>query len=272
MHGGIASRTLFATLGVTAFRGRLFLVDDDNGPSVAGISYALWTQRFHQSPEVLGKTLTPNDKPFKVVGILPSGFSYRVLDSPHDVEVWTLIQAGDPEYKPDSVAGVAIVGRLKPGATLNQARSEITLLKHENDRHSPNILKSTALLDGLQRDNTRTVRSSLIVLGGAPVTVSLPVLAAAALLTVLSGLIFGAYPAFRAARLNVNQALRSGSSGTSAGAEKLRSRNILVLTQIALSVILLIGVVIVDDLPSSECPGTWIQPRRYSQHQPVITA
>jgi putative ABC transport system permease protein len=323
LHGGIASRTLFATLGVTAFRGRLFLTDDDTGPPVAVISYALWTQRFHQSLSVLGETLTLNDKPFKVVGILPSGFSYRVLDQPHDIDVWTLIQAGDPQYKQDSVAAVAIIGRLNPGVTIAQAKSEISLLQAENDRHYPDIPKSTAYLSSLQQDNTREVRASLLVLGGAvglllliactntaslivgrniqrekefairaalgssarrllvqllvenlvlygisgalglliafgsvrgfvawnpfgalpaqSVTISLPVLAVAALLTVLSGLIFGAYPAFQAARLNVNQVLRSSSSGASAGAGKLRSRNILVLTQIALSVILLIG-------------------------------
>jgi predicted permease len=74
-----------------------------------------------------------------------------------------------------------------------------------------------------------------------PVTVSLPVLAVAATLTVLSGLAFGGYPAFRAARLNVNQALRSSASGASADRGKLRSRSIIVLTQIALSVVLLIG-------------------------------
>jgi putative ABC transport system permease protein len=323
LHGGIASRTLFATLGVAAFRGRLFLADDDTGPPVAVISYALWTQRFHQSLAVLGETLTLNEKPFKVVGILPPGFSYRVLDQPHDIDVWTLIQAGDPQYKQDSVAAVAIIGRLKPSVTIAQAKSEITLLQTENDRHYPDIPKSTAYLSSLQQDNTREVRASLLVVGGAvglllliactntasliigrniqrekefairaalgssarrllvqllvenlvlygisgalglliafgsvrgfiawnpfgalpaqPITVSLPVLAVAGLLTVLSGLIFGAYPASRAARLNVNQTLRSSSSGASAAAGKLRSRNIIVLTQIALSVILLIG-------------------------------
>lgn len=323
LHGGIASRTLFTTLGVAAFRGRLFLADDDTGSPAAVISYALWTQRFHQSLTVLGETLTLNDKSFKIVGILPPGFSYRVLDQPHDIDVWTLIQAGDPLYKQDSVAAVAIIGRLNPGVTIGQAKSEIKLLQTENDRHYPDIPKSTAYLSSLQQDNTREVRASLLVLGGAvglllliactntaslivgrnirrekefairaalgsstrrllvqllvenlvlygisgalglliafgsvrgfiawnpfgalpaqPITVSLPVLAVAALLTVLSGLIFGAYPASRAARLNVNEALRSSSSGASAAAGKLRSRNIIVLTQIALSVILLIG-------------------------------
>jgi predicted permease len=323
LHGGILNGTLFSTLGVTAFRGRLFLPEDETGPPVAVISHALWTRRFHQSIGVLGETLTLNDKPFKVIGVLPPGFSYRVLDSPHDVDVWTLIQAGDPEYKQDSVAAIAIIGRLNSGVTLNQARSEIALLQQENDRRYSDIPKSTALLDGLQQDNTRTVLSSLIVLGSAvglllliacantaslivgrniqrekefairaalgssarrlmvqllienlvlygisgalglltafgsiqgvlawnpfgalpsqPVTVSLPVLAVAAALTVLSGLVFGGYPACRAARLNMNQALRSTSFGASAAAGKLRSRSIIVVTQIALSVILLIG-------------------------------
>ena len=323
LHGGVLSRTLFSTLGVTAFRGRLFLPGDEIGPPVAVISHALWTKRFHQSLEVLGETVTLNDKPFKVIGVLPPGFSYRVLDSPHDVDVWALIQGGDPEYKQDSVAAVAIIGRLNPAVTLNQARSELALLQQENDRRYPDIPKSTALLDGLQQDNTRTVRSSLVLLGGAvglwlliactntaslivgrniqrekefairaalgsgarrvlvqlfvenlvlygisgalglliafgsvrgfvawnpfgalpsqPVTVNLPVLVVAVAMTVLSGLVFGAYPACSAARLNVNQALRSSSFGISAAAGKLRSRSIIVLTQIALSVTLLIG-------------------------------
>jgi predicted permease len=323
LDGGILSRTLLSTLGVSAFRGRLFLPGDETGPPVAVISHALWTKRFHQSLAVLGKTLTLNEKPFTVVGILPPGFSYRVLDAPHDVDVWILIQAGDPNYKQDSAAAVAIVGRLHAEVTLNQARSEIALLQQENDRHYPDVPASTAMLDGLQQDNTRTVRSSLIVLGGAvglllliactntaslivgrniqrekefairaalgssarrllvqllvenlvlyvisgglglliafgsvrgfvawnpfgvlpaqPVTVSVPVLVMAATLTVLSGLIFGGYPAFRAGRLKVHEGLRSGSSGASAARGELRSLGIIVVTQIALSVILLIG-------------------------------
>jgi hypothetical protein len=134
LSGGIASRTLFSTLGVNAFRGRLFLQDDETGPPVAIISHALWTTRFHRSPSVLGQTLTLNDKPFKVIGILPPGFSYRVLDQPHDTDVWTLIQIGDPQYKPDSSAAVAIVGRLKLGVSISEATSEIALLQTENDR------------------------------------------------------------------------------------------------------------------------------------------
>ncbi|KAA6465249.1 ABC transporter permease [Acidobacteria bacterium AB60] len=323
LSGGVASRTLFSTLGVTAFRGRLFLADDETGPHVAVISHSLWMTRFHESPTALGETLTLNDKPFKVIGVLPPGFSYRVLDQPHDIDVWTLIQSGDPQYKSDSAAAVAIVGRLNPGVSLRQATSEIALLQDENDRRYPDVPKSITLLSGIQQDNTRTVRASLYVLGGAValllliactntaslisgrniqrekefairtalgsgrrrlvvqllmenlvlyglggvlglaiafgavrgflvwnpfgalpaagVQVNLPVLWLAAGLTLLAGMLFGVWPAFHAIRSDVNHALRATSSGTSASADKLRARSFIVMTQIALSVILLIG-------------------------------
>jgi ABC-type antimicrobial peptide transport system permease subunit len=92
-------------------------------------------------------------------------------------------------------------------------------------------------------------------------------LAVAAALTVLSRLIFGAYPALRAARLNVNQALRSTSSGASAAAGKLRSRSIIVLMQIALSVILLIGASLL--LTTFLLGASYLPARRAASIDPV---
>jgi predicted permease len=73
------------------------------------------------------------------------------------------------------------------------------------------------------------------------IAVNFPVLSLAAGLTVLAGLLFGAWPAFNAVRLDVNHALRGSTSGASASADKLRARSVIVMTQIALSVVLLIG-------------------------------
>jgi putative ABC transport system permease protein len=323
LHGGIASKNLFSTLGTQAYRGRLFLPEDENGPAVAVISHSLWTTRFRQSLAALGQTLLLNDKPYKIIGVLPSNFSYRVLDQPRDADVWTLIQPGDPEFKQNSAAAVAIVGRLRQETGLNAARSEIGGLQLENDRQYSDVPQSTALLVGLQQDNTRTVKPSLLVLGGAiglllliactntaslivgrnvqrekefairaalgssvrrllvqllsenlvlygvsgtlavliaygavrgfvawnpfavlpaqPITVSLRVLLAAALLTLITGLIFGVSPVFSAARLRIHETLRSSSFTASAASGTLRSRSITVVTQIALSVVLLIG-------------------------------
>ncbi len=323
LDGAVASQTLFSTLGVKPFRGRLFLPEDVNGPSVAVMSYALWTTQFHRSLDVLGETLTLNDKPFKVIGVLPASFSFRVLDQPNDAGVWTLIQTGDPDYAQNSAAAVAIVGRLKPGMTARQAGSEISFVQAENDQRYPDNPKSSTLVVGLQEDNTRTVRSSLVVLSGAvglllliacintaslivgrnirrerefairaalgsgigrllvqllvenlvlygvsgalglliayslirgvtasnpfgilpsrPISLSLPAVSVAASLSLLSGVTFGLYPAFAAARVKVNQALQSSTHRTTAGATQLRSRSILVVTQIAVSVMLLLG-------------------------------
>ncbi len=323
LDGEVASQTFFGTLGVVAYRGRLFLPQDETGTPVAVISHAFWTKRFHQSLDVLGKTLTLNDKPFKVIGVLPARFSYRVLDQPGDAAVWTLIQAGDPDYKPDSESGVALVGRLRPGVTIAQAQSEMSLLQKQNDQRYADSPKTGTLIASLQQDNTRTVRSSLLVLGSAvglllliactnvaslilgrnaqrerefairtalgssarrlllqltienlvlygisgilglliaygsvrgfvswnpfgvlparAITVSLPVLGIAAVLTLISGVFFGAYPAFKAARARADQTLRLSMAAVSAGRGQLRSRSVIVLMQIALSLVLLVG-------------------------------
>jgi hypothetical protein len=165
--GAVASDSLFPTLGVSALRGRLFLPGDRSGPAVAVISHSFWSQHFHQSPGALGETLTLNGKPYKIVGVLPSNFAYSVLDEPADAAVWTLIQTGDPGFAPDSAAPVGLVARLRPGVTLAQARSEMSLLQKLSDRRFKDLPPTGTLLSSIQLDNTRLLRGSLFALAAA---------------------------------------------------------------------------------------------------------
>lgn len=319
--GQVASQSLFPTLGIAPFRGRLFTSYDETGAPVAMISHSFWMREFHQSPTALGTTIVLNDKPYKIIGVLPPDFSFRILDQPRDPEVWTLIQSDDPQYQANSEAAVAIVGRLKPNVTLAQAQTDIALLQEQNDKRFPGW-KTATLLVGLQRDNTRTVRPSLLMLGGAvvlllliactnvaslilgrslqrdrefairsalgssarrlfvqvtieslvlyvvsgllgvliayasirgvrvwnpfkilpaqPIILSWSVLALAASVTLIFGLLFGAYPAFKVIRAGSAQSLRLNMTSF-AGAGQMRSRRIIVLMQIALSLVLLVG-------------------------------
>src|SRR5215471_14248366 len=126
VSGEIASQNLFETLGATAALGRTFLPEDLTAEKVALVSYPFW-QKLGGSRSAIGQTLNLNDEPYRVIGVLPKEFSYRVLDVPFDAEVWTLIRPDDPLYTPESQAGVGVVGRLKEGVSAGQAQAELSL-------------------------------------------------------------------------------------------------------------------------------------------------
>jgi putative ABC transport system permease protein len=91
----------------------------------------------------------------------------RVLDRAFDNAVWVLITANDVRHKATSPTPVAVIGRLKPGTTPRQAEADLTGLQQElSHRFSDYPPNSGVLVTGLQQDNTRTVRSSLLLLLG----------------------------------------------------------------------------------------------------------
>jgi predicted permease len=168
LHGAVATWNFFSTLGTSAAAGRLFLPDDvNNGPSCV-ISYALWEAHFGKSPSMIGQGIALNGKIYRVVGVLPRGFSVRVLDRPFETAVWTLIEANDPKHNAASPAPVALIGRLKPGTTTEQAESDLSAMQNELNRRFKGYPPGVGVLvAGLQQDNIRTIRGSLLFLFGA---------------------------------------------------------------------------------------------------------
>lgn len=168
LHGAVATWNFFSTLGTSAAAGRLFLPDDVNqGPSCV-ISYALWSAHFGKSSSLIGQGIALNGKMYRVLGVLPQGFSVRVLDRPFETAVWTLIEANDPGHNTASPAPVALIGRLKPGATTAQAESDLGAMEDELNRRFKGYPPDFGILvTGLQQDNTRTIRTSLLFLFAA---------------------------------------------------------------------------------------------------------
>ncbi|HEY6273647.1 MAG TPA: ABC transporter permease [Terriglobales bacterium] len=168
VQGAVATWNLFSTVGATAQIGRLFQPGDEKGEPECVISHVLWAGQFHSSPDVLMQTLTLNDKPYRVIGVLPPTFSLRVLDRSFETDVWTLISTGDPNYSSESTAAVAVIGRLNPGVTLAQAQTDLLGIQRLlNAQFSDEPPESGVLVVKLQEDNTRTIRSSLMLLFGA---------------------------------------------------------------------------------------------------------
>ncbi len=117
---GRVSASLLPMLGVTPALGRPFIEGEDEpgGPAVALLSHATWQGRFGSDRQVVGKPLRLDQKPYTVVGVLPSTFRF-VEDL--DVCIPLRLKEGDPEQ------GVypKVIGRLTPGHSVEQARATL---------------------------------------------------------------------------------------------------------------------------------------------------
>jgi putative ABC transport system permease protein len=122
---------LLPLLGARPALGRL-IGDADDDPGAANVvmlSHGFWQRSFGGSPEVLGRTLLLNDRPYEVIGVLAAGLRLpdergAGMTAPPDVWLPYVIR---PDYWPYSHT-LSTIARLAPGATLEQAQAEIERL------------------------------------------------------------------------------------------------------------------------------------------------
>jgi predicted permease len=326
--GGQVTSNYFDVLGVRPIRGRNFLPEEEQGTDVAMVTESFWRKRLGNDANVIGRSITLNGMPHTIVGVLPDlPFSWVGPAA----EVWTT--------KPFEIAGLTyerimrgsgvlrVVGRLKPGVTLDQARAAMPPLEQGYHAQYPDKIDSSSVitLRSLPDDTTGNLRpafatlliavlfvlliacsnvanlllvrfsarrreialrmaigasrrsvvrlftiESLFVsivagLTGAVfayhivpivprmaanflpfdpdtrVALSLPVLAFTIVVSVITGIAMGIYPALRASGADLLGGLKEGGRGTSGNAHQLRFRKILIGTQVALSLTLLAG-------------------------------
>jgi putative ABC transport system permease protein len=168
IHGAVSSWNLFATVGAGVETGRLFVAEDVQREASCVISYAFWKSHFGGSRDIVGRMMKLNETPYRILGVLLPKFSLRVLDRPFEIDAWTLINVDDRNHSSTSSAPVSVIGRLKSGVTAVQAEADLNAIQRELNRRFPDEPRdSGVMVAGLQSDNTRTIRSSLLVLLGA---------------------------------------------------------------------------------------------------------
>ncbi len=125
LNGLMVSAAFFPTLGVQPVLGRTFTRDDDRvgaGPVVV-LSGGFWKRRFAASPAVIGQTINLRGVAYQVIGVLPPGFAFYGVD--RDIYI-PIGQWNDPSFLDRRVDMSAhAVGRLSPGVTLAQARTDM---------------------------------------------------------------------------------------------------------------------------------------------------
>ena len=139
----VASANYFDVLGVRPFLGRGFLPAEDEKPGgapVAVISYRLWQTHFNANPNIVGRTIELNQRPYSIVGVTPAAFQGSQTGIRTDLWVPIMMEAqfnalGDLLHD-HHYFWLFAFGRLKPGVSLAQAQEEMTQrLKQEIDKY-----------------------------------------------------------------------------------------------------------------------------------------
>jgi putative ABC transport system permease protein len=319
IKGAFVNQGMFEILGVAPIMGRTFTADEDQPDHdlVVILSYGLWQRRYGGDPNILGQTLTMNNRQRVVIGVMPKGFQF-----PEVAEAWGPLALTAKIYTRTD-HGIQAIARLKPGVTIQQAQAEMTSIASQIEAENPvtnegmgvnvidlranlvgdykkallillgvvafvlliacvnvaNLLlaratarqKEIAIRAALGANRKRIFRQLLTeslllgLIGGAlglvlalwgmdlllaAIPIDIPfwmkfdldwrVLGFTAACAVFTGLVFGSAPAFEASNPDLNETLKEGGrSGSGGGRGRLRS--LLVVTEIALSLVLLAG-------------------------------
>ena len=169
--GAAVSSDYFSALGIKPVLGRVFTPDEDKqgAPSVVLISHGLWQRRYAGDPNIIGREIDLGGKT-TVIGVMPPGFQFPISDDKQDfwepifsAQFMTkdLLEQRDNRFLP-------VFGRLKPGATVEQAKADLDLLSRQIESRSPGT--NTNLIFNavsMHEDVTRDYRPALLVMLGA---------------------------------------------------------------------------------------------------------
>ena len=140
------SHDLFEMLGAEPALGRAFTVADDQpGSDVTILSYGFWQRRFGGSPDVLGGTVVLDRRPVTVIGVMPESFVFPLEQMPFQddpAELFVPVAFTELERRArGSMHNHAVLGRLAPDVTLEQANAELELVGGRIHANYPQFIR-----------------------------------------------------------------------------------------------------------------------------------
>ncbi|MGH7653706.1 MAG: ABC transporter permease, partial [Gemmatimonadaceae bacterium] len=201
LSGLASSWNFFSVLGVTPAIGRGFSAADDNenAEKVVILSDGLWRRRFGADSSLIGRSIQLSGEPWTVIGVLPASFH-----APARVEVWRTMRRPANSGCGRGCVVLRAIGRLRPGVTLAQAKSDLDVIAARNAIAYPESNKGVSAWPIMLHEQvTGPARVPLLVMNGAVLLVLLIGCVNLASLLLLRG-------AARAREMSVRSALGAG--------------------------------------------------------------
>ncbi len=167
LFGGKVTSNYFDVLGVRPIRGRNFLPEEEETADVAMVTENFWQKRMGGDPNVVGRSITLDGVPHVIVGVLPNlPFSWIGPNA----EIWTtkpfLVPVSSHERVMRGSGFLRVIGRLKPGMTIDQARAALPSLEQSYRAQYPDKIDSSSVmtLKTLPEDVTGNLRPAFATL------------------------------------------------------------------------------------------------------------
>ena len=158
-----ASANFFSVLGVEPLLGRTFREGEDKpgAESVTVLTYGMWRRVFGGDPGVIGQTLTVSNNQYTVVGVLPPSFQFALRQA----DLWLPYQPTPNQLSRRFMHGTNLIGRLRPGVSLEQAHAETSAITQRiAEEHKESHAGTRLLLTPLQEQITGSVKPALLAL------------------------------------------------------------------------------------------------------------
>jgi predicted permease len=122
VRGAEITANAFVVMTTAPLLGRALTEQDEQAaePPVVVLSHTLWKTRFASDPSVLGRTVKLGTSYATIVGVMPEGFGFPVIE-----RIWTPLRVDGSLFAPRTGPAISIFGRLAPGATMGEAQAEL---------------------------------------------------------------------------------------------------------------------------------------------------
>jgi predicted permease len=164
------SPEFLATLGVSLAMGRSFTEEESiNQRNVAILTDAFWRERFNSDPNVVGREVRVNGIPREIVGVLPPGFRFLSSEARILVGLKSDVEQRGPKARHSGGGGTHMIARLKPGATIAEAQTQIDAHNTAVEKDNPEAKMMAEAgfrspVVSLHAEHVRSIRPTLLLL------------------------------------------------------------------------------------------------------------